>query len=382
MLNTMEHLQKPMRNPRRERRLWHNEETNTLSLGCHGCRNRDLCGGLRAQSGLFDCLQNCCGKPEGCDKVCRNNSDYVARVREVGGFTFDNVPRAEPLPDIALPRMVPLIFHASRRSGVIHWPVVALPLYEMFDRRSGEPRFADRASLCKTYGVPLEATIVLTGTAHDAPLERWWGVGEEKRRKIIRHLVALGVALTTTPNFSVFSNRPRWDDLHSMKRIALTHREFLSEGLAAALHVNGRTDRDFERWAEYIQARPEVTDVAYEFTTGTGQGKRREHHARWLVDLARATNRPLRLVVRGGTDVLPVLADAFAHVTALDTSAFMKTMKRQKAITGDDARMIWESTPTDPGESLHDLLAANVSVMHDRLSALAAPPTKPDAAAA
>lgn len=382
MLNNSGHFHETSRNPRRERRLWHNEDTNTLSIGCPRCRDRSICGGLRAQSGVFDCLQHCCGMHDRCDKVCRNNSDYVARVREVGGFVLDNVPRAEPVSVIEIPDMVPLIFHASRRSEVIRWPAVALPLYEMFDRRTDEPRFSDRASLCKAYGVAPEAKIILTGTDRDAPLERWWTLGEDKRRTIIRRLVSLGATLATTPNYSVFSNRPRWDDLHSMKRIAITHHEFLSEGLAAALHVNGRTDRDFERWAEYIQARPEVTDIAYEFTTGTGQGKRREHHARWLVELARATNRSLRLLVRGGTDILPMLADAFTHVTALDASAFMKTMMRQRAIPVGSAGTTWQSAPTAPDESLHELLAVNVSAMNDQLSILTAPPLNRGAAAA
>jgi hypothetical protein len=35
------------------------------------------------------------------------------------------------------------------------------------------------------------------------------------------------------------------DDLHSIKRIALVHSEFLDEGLPAALHVNGRSEADF-----------------------------------------------------------------------------------------------------------------------------------------
>jgi hypothetical protein len=54
--------------------------------------------------------------------------------------------------------------------------------------------------------------------------------------------------MATTPNYSLFVDRPRWDDLHAMKRIAIVHGEFLEAGMPGALHVNGRTDRDFERW--------------------------------------------------------------------------------------------------------------------------------------
>jgi len=58
------------------------------------------------------------------------------------------------------------------------------------------------------------------------------------------------------------------DDLHSIKRIALVHSEFLDEGLPVTLHVNGRSEADFKRWTDFLVARPEVTDIAYEFTTG------------------------------------------------------------------------------------------------------------------
>lgn len=53
--------------------------------------------------------------------------------------------------------------------------------------------------------------------------------------------------MVTTPNYSLSIDQPRWDDLHSLKRIAIVHEEFLNEGLPAALHVNARTDKDWER---------------------------------------------------------------------------------------------------------------------------------------
>ena len=83
-----------------------------------------------------------------------------------------------------------------------------------------------------------------------------------------------------------------------MKRIAIVHQEFLSEGMPAALHVNARTDRDWERWREYVAARPEVAHIAFEFGTGAGWGERMGWHTAQLAQLARAVNRPLHLVVR------------------------------------------------------------------------------------
>lgn len=233
----------------------------------------------------------------------------------------------------------------------------------MFDRRTGEPRFTSHDELCRAFGIQLSTTILLTGTDRDPPLERWWGFGEGIRRQIIRSLRAIGTSLVTTPNYSLFIDRPRWDDFHAMKRIAIIHEEFLREGLAAALHVNGRTETDFDRWTTYIAERPEITHIAYEFATGTGRTGRREQHTTWLTNLAAAVDRPLHLIVRGGTEILPILSQSFENLTFLDTSTFMKTMMRQQAYPKSNAALGWRQSPTAPGALVDDLFAENSRMM-------------------
>lgn len=360
------------RDLRRERRLWHDPQRKTDSLGCRVCPDRALCGGIRPETAFFDCLQFCCGAPDKCDRVCRNHPEFPDRVREVGTFALDTVPRGPVLPAPALPPVVPVIYHCNGRTLPIASDVVALPLYRMFDRRDGTPRFTAPEALREAFGVRTGTTIVLTGTDRDRPLERWWGLGEIQRREIIRAMKAAGIGLVTTPNYSLFIDRPRWDDLHAMKRIALVHAEFLREGLPAALHVNGRTETDFSRWAAYIAARPEIRHIAYEFTTGTGRSGRRGQHVAWLVDLAAAIDRPLHLVVRGGTDVLPLLARSFSGITVLETSSFMKTMMRQRAYPKGNAALGWKRAPTATGAPLDDLFADNRATMEAWLRDLAA----------
>ena len=142
-----------------------------------------------------------------------------------------------------------------------------------------------------------------------------WSLGPDRLDAICR-LREFGVELVTTPNFSLFTDQPRWDDMHSMKRIAITHEEFLREGLPAALHINARTERDWERWAEYIRLRSEVTHVAFEFQTGAGWAGRIDWQAAQLVHLAKDAGRPLHLVVRAaGSDILPGLVAAFGDTT-------------------------------------------------------------------
>ncbi|MCR9193749.1 MAG: hypothetical protein NXH88_03400 [Hyphomonas sp.] len=365
---------RPDRNPRRERRLWHESERKMEPLGCRVCPDRPVCGGLKLRAAFFDCLQFCCGNPETCDRVCRNHPEFANRVREVGTFSLGNVPRASALTAPTLPPMVPVIYHRTARQKAAICGTAALPLYRMFDRRTGSPRFTMQNALCENFGIQPGTTLLLTGTDRDPPLERWWGLGEAKRIDIIRAMKSAGISLVTTPNYSLFIDRPRQDDLHAIKRIAIVHEEFLREGMPAALHTNGRTEADFARWAEYIAARPEITHIAYEFTTGTGWAGRREQHAAWLSAMAEAAARPLHLVVRGGADVLPVLATAFAGVTVLDTSIFMKTMMRRRAYPKSNASLGWRDAPTAPGAPVDELFAENSRTVETWVRDLAAPP--------
>ncbi len=225
-----------------ERRLWHDERRHTPCLGCWVCPERGVCGTLAVAAGITSCLDLCCGSPGSCDKPCRNHPDYALRVREVGGFDLANVPRAPVLAAPELPVSVSVIFHGDSRAELIGPAPVALPLYRMFRRRTGELRFRTHEELCAEFGLVPGTPIVLTGTDQDPPLERWWGL-QARRREIVRALPALGVVISTTPNFSLFGDVPRHVDLHAIKRIGLVHAEFLKGGLPCALHVNGRTCR-------------------------------------------------------------------------------------------------------------------------------------------
>ena len=356
--------QKRGRNHRRERRSWHDGSKHTPSLGCKACPDRDICGGLSIERALFDCLGNCCRQPERCDAVCRKNPrEFVKRVREIGGFGFDDVPPAARLPSAPLPEVVPVLFHGSSRAVPFAPAAVCLPLCSVIARDRGAQRYPDAASVAQAFRFRVATPVMLTGTANDRPLERWWSLGP-LRLDEIRRLRDLGVVLVTTPNFSLFTDRPRWDDMHSMKRIAITHEEFLRVGLAAALHVNARTEWDWERWTNYILQRSEVTHVAFEFTTGAGRVGRMDWYAEQLAKLAAGVGRPLHLVVRKiSGNVLSGLVSAFAQTTVLDTTSFIKTVRRQRALEVGPGRLQWESSPTELDAPLDELLTHNWSAV-------------------
>jgi hypothetical protein len=371
----------PKDSPRRdppiaEHRLWLDGARNTPSLGCWNCPERGICGGLSVAAGLMNCLDLCCATPDRCDKPCRNNPDFALRVREVGTFSLNNVPRAPVLAAPSLPLVATVLFHRLSCSVPLGPEVIALPLYGMFNRGNGELRFDSHEALCAAFGLVPGTQIILTGTDQDPPLERWWGY-EGKRREIIRGLKALGVFMTTTPNFSLFVDVPRHVDLHAIKRIGLVHWEFLDEGLPAALHINGRSETDFRRWGAYIRERAEITHLAYEFTTGTGRAVRREQHADWLGTVAAGAGRPLDLIVRGGIELLPRLTSIFNQVTVLETWSFMKTINRQRAVSRVNKSPAWRSAPTAVGAPLDSLFALNRSAIRQWIEKAAGEQRRP-----
>lgn len=231
---------------RRARRKWH-DVSNTPSMGCAACPEYSVCGGLKVARPLFWCLDYCCQNPLSCDVVCRNNPKFVDYVREIGGFDLHTTLRSSRLHKPNLPSVAPMLFHVHSRSRRLRVDVVVLPFARMLDRRTSEIRFKTRAELCAAFMIDNNTTVVLSGTDCDPPIESWWSLGRQSRARIIRGLKELGVIAATSPNYSLFIDQPRWDDLHAMKRIAIVQSEFSHEGLPAALHVNGRTETDFQR---------------------------------------------------------------------------------------------------------------------------------------
>lgn len=334
---------------------------NSRALGCGTCPSLQWCGGLSVRDSLWDCSDLCCGKPEQCTNVCvRNPTQYVDQNREITGFDLANIPRLvgnyHSLPhDIA-----PLIYHGTGRVRPVTGQVFALRLHDVVDFTRGEVRFATRELLCDGFRIDASARIILSGVDHDERIERWWTL-QARRTRVLQQLQELGVDLVTAPNFSLLLDKPRTDDLHAMKRIAIVWSEFEQHGIACALHVNSRTLRDFERWTDFVRERDEIGIIAYEFITGAGKKARRQFHIEGLCKIAQNAGRPLDIVVRGDPDVIGHLQRDFRNVIYIDTMAYMKTIKRQRATRSGNSRLDWVTRRTELSGQLDDLLEHNLS---------------------
>lgn len=292
---------------------------------------------------------------------------FIERVREINGFGYANVERAPPCAaPSTLPSYVPMLFHGNRRADVLQCEAVAVPLHKLYSRPGGSLRFQSRQELAASFRIAPNAMVIAVGSGRDKPIEAWWGLSTA-RESAIAGLRDIGIAMVSSPNYSVFTDQPRYDDMYNQKRIVVAWQEFIAANMPSAMHLNARTIHDYSRIADFIDERAEVTDVAFEFRTGGAWRARREFHFQHLATLGRESSRSLRLTMIGGISALPVLVPAFRGVIYVDTTAFMATMHRQRLFEGNDGKMLKATELTTAGAPLDDLFARNVELMRRRI---------------
>mgnify|MGYP001226937007 CR=1 FL=1 len=300
-------------------------------LGCVSCLDRDTCGSIRPLANVFSCRDYCCRSPGTCTRVCPEQPEaFVGRFQEVRGWELDNIPRAVVGRSPELSVSIPIIFHKSRRGDVLRTQSVAIPLKLVVNRNATRVNYASKGSMLRDLCVSSRAKLVLDCIGRDVLIENFWS--ERRASGLVKAIKRLHPSWVIAPNYSIFTDVPRWDNLYSMKRIAVVWSEFMAAGLPTALTLNARTERDWARWTEFVLARPEVQAVALELGTGGRYANRRAFMLPRLRSLGIAADRRLRLFLRGGRSYIPQLQDAFASVHLLDTNPFMKAVHRQRVV--------------------------------------------------
>lgn len=340
-------------------------------LGCGNCVDKTLCGGLRIANGGFDaidCMSMCrCDDREKCALVCPNAPRrYIRRVREVAGFDLLRIPVAKPhrvpaLPDIAL--LVEGDVGESPGSKTL--PYVAIPLSMTVVGRGTSTRPKTRRELERTFGMSPRHGWIATGVERDPRVERMWRLPSPARTYAHLHRRA-GVIFATTPNFSTPANVPRHDNMHAMMRIAWTWYEMVTAGLPAALHLNGRTDHDFYRWAEFARRQPALKAVAFEFLTGAEPKKDGRRYVARLERFVQDSGRDdLLLVLRGDAVWLHELKEAFPRTLLIDSGPFFKAVNRRRLVIGPGGRPSYQPHKTSSRSELNALFRHNA---HAKLS--------------
>jgi hypothetical protein len=262
--------------------------------------------------------------------------------------------------------VVPLLYGRSSRAASLASDAVALPLEKLFDHANGRLKFSSKQEVAHSFGFDPSAKLVISGVGQDRVIEYYWT--HRKAADLPRQLARLRPTLITVPNYSLFLAVPREDNLYSMKRIAVAWDELVRSKIPTSLHVNARTDRDWERWTKFVREREEVQSIAYEFATGPAYLERGKWHTQKLIKLANEVGRDLQLVLRGGYYYLKEISEVFAEVVFIDTSSYLKTMKRRRLDWMPGEKKHWRSARTNKGEPLDDLLQRNADTFRAMLS--------------
>jgi hypothetical protein len=347
-----------------------NDSNQTLALGCPSCAEFNTCGGLRVSAGLLDCLGNCnCTDKSKCNVVCPRNNDFPSRYQEVRGFEFSDVHKRTPLMKrLNLPNAVHLLYRSPKISGLIDLDVAAIPLSQVINRSGHKGSALSRLELQNRFKLSPSTKLILSGVEFDRNLEKWWGA-RHGRVEMLEGISKLQPLIVSTPNFSNIIDTPRHDALHSLKRIVLAWSELHDFGIPTALHLNGTTDRDYERIADFLRTHNEIKAVSVEFETGAATNLRGQYHVGQLQRLVQKVGRPLHLVFRGNPRWLPSLRKDFTQFTVLNAQASMKTRQRQRAEYDNSGKLRWKSFPTALGATLDELHAHNLTAVSSWLGA-------------
>jgi hypothetical protein len=328
----------------------------TTPTTCPSCAYLLACGGLEQQS-LFGCFSACGSCREGgrnCDYTCPSKPGFLQDFAEIGGF-HPQQRRELPGPSEELPTYVPLIRHGYRRDTPLPLPMVGLNTFEVLDMKCASRELSPE-DLRHRFRVSSDARMLLISVAQDRYVESFW---EHRTVAKLRILNELGVAAITTPNFSFFDDAPRLHSIRNFWRIVRSAEDLADAGLSPIVHVNALSREDWKQWAEMLRKNPAIRYVCKEFQTGLRDSRRATEALDGLRGLQQSVGRALHPVIVGGRRVVSRVAASFDHFTVADSVPFMATVNR-KRITWTGTAIIEEDQPTEPEESLDELLQANV----------------------
>ncbi len=330
------------------------------SLGCQHCFAREQCGGLYT-TGAFDCFCHCCNNPDRCTYLCPRNKNFLATWRDTNGIHVQ-IECLKQSHD-SLPQYLPLIQHGSNRTRPLPTPAVALTTFDVTrrDKRINE-MIRDPDALRDKFRLARNTSIVLSSIAPDHELEAYWR--ERRHRQLVEGIKAIHPTHVIAPNFSLFRDVPRFDNLANIKRSLVCAEEFSKARLSVIPYVAGITKHDWERWADFLKEHEHVTMVCKEFQTGGKKKTVGDWHIDRLRELQDRLGRRLHIVAIGGRRIQPLQQQPWG-VSVIDSVPFMRTMHRRRLTS-----IGWEEVTTLPGAPLDDLLHHNITAYASTIGSL------------
>jgi hypothetical protein len=337
---------------------------------CAECILLADCGGLEGDAFYKGCFQRCdlhCRK-HGCDMVCPSVPLLFGEMfDDVGGICVPPKPNLLNLNVEQLPQYIPQVDHGSSRSIPLEEEWIAIPLYSIANRnRSGryDVRFDSPAALRSKLRLSPAAKIIVTGVTPDRYLEDFWE--EHVVEDIPQKLARLGIAAMTVPNFSFMLDVPRSNSLYNLSRIFRAAERISDAGIASVLHLNASTRSDWARWKDVLREQSNCKCIALEFQTGPRRKEIGNRYFTSLVALRDDLGRDIHPVILGGFGRLKQLVDHFNTFTIVDSTPFIKTIKRQVLHTAGGSWK-WRKQETAKGEPLNSYLASNIRLHRQRM---------------
>jgi len=135
-------------------------------------------------------------------------------------------------------------------------------------------------------------------------------------------------------------------------------------GIPAIPHINASTRADWKKWVDICKSFPDSRFCSMEFQTGLGNGvdadARRNKYLDNLQDLQIACGGRIHPIVLGGIQAAERLAKICPSFSVVDTTPFMKTMKRRKPLLWGASRN-WQLVSTRNLEDLSQRLQDNIN---------------------
>lgn len=194
-----------------------------------------------------------------CSVRCGSRPDLHRWVRDVDGtYTFDDVQLARfewPLTT----RFVPLLNAADTTDmhDRMAWPAFGITIRRVVSRRPGTHGPLKLQSRWATQGAhdalkldPSTQAAVLVGYGPDRIIERLWS--RRHTDGLIDQIAAAGWDLVCTPDWSVYANQPRAEQLYNMRRSLLFAQELSDAGVNAVPAIYSYRFEDLERWCDWI----------------------------------------------------------------------------------------------------------------------------------
>jgi hypothetical protein len=234
--------------------------------------------------------------------------------------------------------------------------IVAIPTSKVLGGRNGHfgPLFDSAEDLRRKFRLGLDTQVLLVSVNTDPFLERYWRWAKVTRTP--ERLAALGISGITIPNFSFFSDAPRFHHLYNRGRLQACLNELAEAAVPVVPHIHALTSGDLSYWLVWLREHPEVRHVCREFQTGNDEGAVDE-----LARLQDEIGRALHPVIVGGARFAARLRGRFTHFTIVDSKPFMAALHRERAVDRDGL-VDWEPYSTGTRQEVGLLLKHNIKL--------------------